>query len=459
MANSLSPALDSLPSFFRTGKTRTLEFRLDALSRLEKAVLANQKKISAALFADLHKPAHEALFSEIIFTLEELRITKKKLRSWMRPQKKGTPFALFPAKSRIYHEPLGTVLIIGPWNYPFQLCLAPLIGAIAAGNCAAVKPSELTPHTSRLIRELLQECFPPEYVRVVEGGIPETTALLEFPFDHFFFTGSTPVGKIVMQAAARNLTPVTLELGGKSPVIVSENADLDLAARRIVWGKFYNAGQTCVAPDYLYVQQSVAPVLAEKLKSEIRRQFGENQKESSGLARIVNAANFRRVSALIDPAKVLFGGQTDPAALYIQPTLLENISWSDSVMSEEIFGPLLPILTFQNLAEAFTSVNSKPKPLSAYLFSRSSREQREFVEQVTFGGGCVNDVLIHLTNPHLPFGGVGASGMGSYHGKNSFLVFSHAKGVMHRAGFLDLAARYAPYSAWKLKLLRWLFRV
>lgn len=448
-----------LKNYFETGHTRSWEFRWKSLDTLETLVTENIEAICAALYADLRKPKQEVMISEIAVVLEEIRLTKKKLKKWMRPQKVGAPLALWPSRNRIYFEPLGTVLIIGPWNYPFQLTIAPLIGAIAAGNCAVIKPSELTPTTSRLIAELFKKYFSPDYVQVVEGGVSETTRLLEQKFDHIFFTGSTPVGRIVMQAAAKNLTPVTLELGGKSPAIVCEDADLDLAARRIVWGKFYNAGQTCVAPDYLYVQSSISQLFTQKIKECIVQQFGTTPQAGEDLSCIVNSKNCQRLAQLIDRQKVIHGGQVDLESLFIAPTVLENVSWQDPVMQEEIFGPLLPILTFENMDEALSSVRKGPKPLAAYLFSRSSQMQKKFIDSLSFGGGCINDVLLHLSNPYLPFGGVGGSGMGHYHGKSSFQTFSHAKSIMYRYSFLDMSARYAPYSASKLKFLWRIFRL
>lgn len=451
--------LAALRAYHESGKTKSLEARLDALDQLERMVRENTEQICQALFEDLHKPQQEALISEIAVTLEEIVVAKKNLKKWMRPKTRKAPLALWPSKNRVFSEPLGVILIIGPWNYPFQLTLVPLVGAVAAGNCAIVKPSELTPQTSRLIKNLVERYFSSDFLRVISGGIPETTALLGLKFDHIFFTGSTPVGKIVMQAAAKNLVPVTLELGGKSPVIVCEDADLDLAARRIVWGKFYNAGQTCVAPDYLYVHDHVAERLTEKIKSRILSQFGDRPSESRDFARIVNSRNTERLAKLINPDKVVLGGTVDIQSNYVEPTLMRDVSWDDKVMGEEIFGPILPILTYRDLDHLFAIIRSKPKPLAAYFFSRSREQQKAFIEQLSFGGGCLNDVVLHLSNPFLPFGGVGDSGMGRYHGEDSFKTFSHSKGVMVRYGAFDLSARYAPYSEKKLSLLRRLFRV
>ena len=390
-------------------------------------------------------------------TLEEITLAQKNIKKWLTPTIFKTPLTLMPARSQIHYEPLGATLIIAPWNYPFQLLMSPLIGSIAAGNCAVVKPSELAAHTSQLIHDLLSQSFAQDYIKVVTGGVTETTALLQLPFDHIFFTGSTTVGKIVMQAAAQNLVPVTLELGGKSPTIVCEDADLDLAARRIVWGKFYNAGQTCVAPDYLYVHESVAAALIDKIQTEIKKQFGDDPQKSEDLACIINVKNVQRLSQLLDASKVIYGGEIDVDALYVAPTLLTGVTWHDPIMREEIFGPILPILTYSQLDQAFEAIRSQPKPLSAYLFSQSRATQKKFTEELSFGGGCINDVVIHVGNPYLPFGGVGASGMGAYHGEHSFKTFSHAKSVMTRYSVLDLSARYAPYTAKKLNFLKRLF--
>jgi aldehyde dehydrogenase (NAD+) len=377
----------------------------------------------------------------------------------MRPRTVKTPLTLWPSNSKIHFDPLGVVLIIGPWNYPFQLLLAPLIGAIAAGNCAVLKPSELTPNTSQLLAKIIGSAFQPEFIAVVEGGVEETTGLLEQEFDHIFFTGSTTVGRIVMQSSAKNLVPVTLELGGKSPCIVTADADLALAARRIVWGKFYNAGQTCVAPDYILIEKSVLLPMLEKIREQILVQFGSNQSLSTSFARIVNARNHARLLSLLDKDKVFYGGESDASLLYIQPTVLKDVEWGDPIMQEEIFGPIMPVFSFENIDDIFEKINSLPRPLSAYLFSSSTQTKKKFISDLSFGGGCVNDVVVHVSNPYLPFGGVGASGMGHYHGEYSFKTFSHAKSVMERYSFLDFSARYAPYNEGKLNFLRRVFRI
>lgn len=446
-------------TFFGTGATLPYEFRMQQLELLERLFTENTDALCTALYQDLRKPKQESLIAEIALVLEEVRIARKKLKGWIKPRKQGTPLALWPARSRTYFEPMGCVLIVGPWNYPVQLAFAPLVGALAAGCCAILKPSELAPHCSALFSQLVAKYFKPEVLTVFEGAIPETTALLEINFDYIFFTGSTPVGRVVMQAAAKNLTPVTLELGGKSPAIVAEDADLDLAARRIVWGKFYNAGQTCVAPDYLYVHEQVREAFLAKLHVAIDEQFGTDPQKSESYARIINSRNLQRLIALIDPEKIHQGGKSDEKDLYLQPTLLTGVAWSDPVMKEEIFGPVLPVFGYSNLAEVFGTINSHPKPLAAYFFSHSTDKQDQFIQSIAFGGGCINDVLLHLGNPNLPFGGVGGSGMGSYHGEKSFLTFSHAKSVMLRGGFLDVSARYAPYTEAKTKFMRRIFKV
>jgi aldehyde dehydrogenase (NAD+) len=450
--------LTSMRTYFLSGATLELSTRLKHLERLERLVKQNADSVSEALYQDLRKPKTESLVSEVAFLLEEIRHTRKHLKTWVKPQKKSTPVVLLPAQSQIHFTPRGAVLIIGPWNYPFQLTLAPLVGALAAGNCAVIKPSELTPHTSQLITQLITENFPQELIQVQEGGVPETTSLLQERFDHIFFTGSTPVGKIIMSSASQHLTPVTLELGGKSPAIVCENADLDLAARRIVWGKFYNAGQTCVAPDYVCAHQSIASALVQKIKSQIAAQFGSDPHKSPDLGRILNPRNFQRLAQMIEAKNVALGGQTDEDDLYIAPTLIHPCSWEDQIMEEEIFGPLLPLLEFSDFHSLIHQINQGDHPLAAYLFSSDKSQQDYFTQRLQFGGGCINDTLVHLSHPELPFGGLGASGMGQYHGHSSFLTFSHQKSVMKRYGFADFSARYAPYDEKKLQFLRRVLR-
>ena len=366
--------------------------------------------------------------------------------------------AQFPAKSLTVSEPYGVVLIMSPWNYPFLLTVEPLIGAIAAGNCCVVKPSAYSPATSAVVRDILAECFPPEFVAVVEGGRAENQALLDQKFDYIFFTGGVEVGKEVMTRAARHLTPVTLELGGKSPCIVDSTARLDLAAKRLVFGKLLNCGQTCVAPDYLLIDRRVKTPFLAYVQRWITVMYGENPLDNDGYVRMVNRKHFDRVMELIDPAKVVFGGRGDPETLKIQPTVLDNVSPEDPVMQEEIFGPVLPVLTFDQIGEALDFVNARPRPLALYLFSQEKSTQERFLRRTSFGGGCINDTVIHLATSRMGFGGVGASGMGSYHGRDSFETFSHRKSVVKKSTLLDLPVRYAPYSPGKDRLLRLFLR-
>lgn len=422
------------------------------LDRLEKAVLSNTDAVCVALKADLGKHPVEAMTSEVAMVLEEIRYHKKHLKNWMKPKRVGLRLSTFPSKNRLIFEPRGQVLIIGPWNYPFQLVMLPLVGALSAGNTVVVKPSEMAPKTEKLVQKILAETFPPDQVTVVLGGKEETTKLLKQKFDFIFFTGSTAVGKVVMLAAAQNLTPVTLELGGKSPAVVTANSDLELAAKRIVWGKFYNAGQTCIAPDYILVQKSVSAELISKIKKQIQLQYGDDPKASESYGRIINQKNVDRLQSLLQGAQVAHGGQSQ--GLYFAPTLAFPVKWTDPVMQEEIFGPILPILEFENLDQALHQIKGQEKPLAAYLFSKDKTEQDRFMNELSFGGACINDTLMHLSHPELPFGGVGASGIGSYHGFTSFQTFSHQKSIMIRGSFLDLAIRYPPYTEKTLQFFK-----
>ena len=439
-------AIANQRTFFATGKTKDYNFRVAQLNKLSQLIKDHEQLILDAVYADLRKPALEAFGSEILITLSEIKFALKHLKTWMKPKKVGTPINLFPSSSYIYTEPLGVVLIVAPWNYPFALTIQPLIGAIAAGNCAILKPSEHTPHTSSAIAKIINDNFDPNFIIAIEGGIETSQALLAEKFDHIFFTGGTAIGKIVMEAAAKYLTPVTLELGGKSPCIVDETCDLEVTAKRIVWGKFYNAGQTCVAPDYLLVQKNIKPLLIEKLVTHVKAFFGENPQKSPDLARVVNDRQFDRLVGLLDEGKVLIGGNSDKSDRFIAPTLIEAVSPNSKIMAEEIFGPILPILEYDQLSEAIAFVNAHPKPLALYFFSRNKQNQERILQSVSFGGGCFNDTIMHLGNPELPFGGVGHSGMGSYHGKASFDIFSHRKSVLKNSFRFDLKWRYPPYT-------------
>ncbi|MBA9076593.1 aldehyde dehydrogenase [Rufibacter quisquiliarum] len=455
----LSTLLNRQKAFFHAGHTRTYAFRSQMLQRLQQAIIEEEQAITSALAEDFGKPAFETYATEMAILLAEIRFTRKHLKNWMAPRRVPSSFLNYPSKDFIYPEPYGVALIIGAWNYPFQLTLAPVIGAIAAGCCAILKPSELTPATSAVTAKLLRTYFPDDYLTVVEGGADTSQQLLHLPFDKIFFTGSVPVGKVVAQAAAQQLIPVTLELGGKSPCLVDETADLKVTARRIAWGKFINAGQTCVAPDYLLVHKSIEQPLLEELKTALTHFYGTSPKQSPDYARIVNDRHFQRLSQLLLGGTVFAGGETDADERYIAPTLLTNVSWQDAVMQEEIFGPLLPVLTYNTLSEAVQQVNAQPKPLALYFFSRDKKAQEQVLAQTSSGGACINETVSHLANPHLPFGGVGPSGQGNYHGKYSFDAFSHQKSVLKKPFWPDLPLRYPPYLkklGWMKKVFKWI---
>ncbi len=389
---------------------------------------------------------------------DEIRFARRRLRRWARPRRAHTPLIHWPAASVVRPEPYGISLIISPWNYPFQLAAAPLVAAVAAGNCVILKPSELSPNTSGAIARTLGRWLDPAHVAVVEGDVEVSKSLLARRFDKIFFTGSTRVGKMVMAAAARHLTPLTLELGGKSPCVVADDADLPTAARRIAWGKFINAGQTCVAPDYLLVHERVKEDLLNRIEASIAAFFGKDPQKSPDYPRIINREHFDRLSGLLGAGRIRCGGRTDADDRYIAPTVIDRISWGDPIMEEEIFGPLLPVLSFSDIDEAVASVKNCPDPLALYFFGKREKEREKVVNGISFGGGCINDTLLHLANPHLPFGGVGQSGMGVYHGRAGFDAFSHSKSMMKRTSFPELPVRFPPYSRWKTWLARMLFR-
>jgi len=443
--------------FFNSGRTKNLDFRLENLSRLKKAIIQNEATILKALKNDLYKSAYEGYLTEIGLALEEIRFVSRRLRSWVKPRKVRTPYVLWFGSSTIYSEPYGISLIISPWNYPIQLTILPLIGSIAAGNCTIIKPSEYAPHTSAIISEIIERHFDSHYVAVIEGDSQISKDLLNERFDYIFFTGSVAVGKNVMSAAAKFLTPVTLELGGKSPCIVDQDVNVDMAARRITSGKFINSGQTCTAPDYLLVHPSNTQKLLDKIKEYLHKFYGEDPQKSPDYVRIINKRQFDRLAALLDKDDIVVGGQTDPEDLYIAPTLLQNVSWNDPVMQDEIFGPILPVLEFEDLSEVIATINSRPRPLALYFFSNQRDNYQRIVEEVSFGGGCINDTLSHLVNPHLPFGGTGSSGMGGYHGKASFDTFSHQKSIFKKWFNFDLPLRFPPYKN-KLSILKNILR-
>lgn len=437
--------------FFQSGVTRQVAFRLAALAILQKAIKRWEAEIIQALKKDLGKSEFESYETEIGLIYEEIRFARRHLRGWTRIKRVKTPLVQFPSRSYIRKEPLGNVLIIAPWNYPFQLTVSPLIGAIAAGNTAVVKPSELSPATAEVIEKMIAETFEPHYIHVVLGGIRTTQSLLEQKFDHIFFTGSTRVGALIAQKAAQTLTPVTLELGGKSPCIVDETADIPLAARRIAWGKFLNAGQTCVAPDYIICQEKVQKTLTDALKKVIDEFWPGDATENEDYPKIINTQHFERLVRLMESGNILIGGKADESKRKISPTVLVDVSKDSSVMQEEIFGPILPVLTYRKLDEIPQIINNAP--LSFYLFSTSKENEEYLLNNIPFGGGCVNDTIVHLSTPYLPFGGVGQSGTGSYHGKKSFDCFSHEKSILKKGNWLDIRLRYPPYAR-KLKMLK-----
>jgi aldehyde dehydrogenase (NAD+) len=438
-------------TFFSTGQTRSLEFRLAQFKRLREAILKYQAEIVEAAVQDLGRPEFEGYIE--VGVVGELDYIIKRLPKWIKPRKAQLSLSQLPGSAWVQPEPLGNVLIMGPWNYPFQLIISPLMGAIAAGNCAILKPSELAPTTSRVLAKLVQETFDPAYVALVEGGVETAQALLAEPFDHILFTGGGRVGKLVMQAAAEHLTPVTLELGGKSPCIVDGDTNLEVTAKRIVWGKFLNAGQTCIAPDYLLVHEAIKPALVDALTRTIQTSYGENPAKSPDFSRIVNESQFDRLVELLKAGHIIIGGDHDRTNRYISPTLIDGITWDDPIMQDEIFGPILPILTYRHLDEAIRVINSRPKPLALYLFSNNQQHQKAILEQTTSGSVGLNEVLLQVSIWDLPFGGVGGSGIGAYHGKYSFETFSNLKSVLKKPFWIDLDWRYAPYEG-KLKLFK-----
>jgi len=437
--------------FFATGKTKDVEWRIEQLRRLKQAIVDEQEAIINAVKADLGRPDFEAYFE--LAAISEINYALKHLKSWVKPKKVRAGIEQFPASAKIYPEPLGVVLIISPWNYPFQLMISPLTGAIAAGNCAVLKPSELAAHTSRAIADIIQKTFDPAYIAVVEGGVETSQQLLEEKFDRIFFTGGTAIGKIVMQAAAKHLTPVTLELGGKSPCIVDYDVDLNYAAKRITWGKYLNAGQTCIAPDYLLVHSRIKSELLIEIKKCVKEFYGDDPSKSPDYSRIISRRHLERLEPLLKDGEIAIGGQTKPEEKYIAPTVIDRISWESPVMQEEIFGPILPVLEYTDLKEAIAQINARPKPLALYVFSKDKQKQEQVLQETSSGGVCINDTVMQVGVSTLPFGGVGDSGIGSYHGKASFDTFSHYKSVLKKGFRLDPNWRYPPYKD-KLSLLK-----
>lgn len=432
-------------SYFNTGATLDVQFRIEQLKKLRKLIVDNEKQIIEALYKDLRKPELEAYATEVGLCLSELDHTLKYLKSWARPKRVSTPLFHQLATSWRIPEPYGVTYIIAPWNYPFQLLIAPLIGAMAAGNTAVLKPSELSVHTSELIVKMINDHFDEGYLKVVVGGVEESKALLEQRFDYIFFTGGTEIGRYVYMSAAKFLTPVTLELGGKSPCIVDENIQLTHTSRRILWGKFSNAGQTCVAPDYLLVHKNVKDKLVNQMKQHLKDFYGDDPQKSPDYARIISSRHFDRISRLIHPDKVSYGGKTDKDDLFIAPTFLEGVTLDDPIMQEEIFGPLLPIVEYESLDEAIQFIKKFEKPLALYIFSENGRVQDRVLNELPFGGGCVNETVMHVGQARMPFGGVGESGIGAYHGEFSFETFSHYKSVLKKSTLTDMPIKYPPY--------------
>ena len=442
--------------FFNSHTTKDISFRIKQLTSLEDVLNDNIEHLDRAVFNDFKKSSFENYMTEIGIILYDIKQAKKKLTRWSSKQRVKTNLGNFPAKSYIIPEPLGVTLIISSWNYPYQLSLAPMVAAIAAGNTIILKPSEISSQTSGVMASILNEAFNPNFLKVIQGGVQETTELLKQKFDKIFFTGSTTVGKIIYKAAAEHLTPVTLELGGKSPVIITKDANIKMAAKRIVWGKFLNAGQTCIAPDYLYVDAQISETLLKALTKEIEK--ARYSFENDNYVQIINERNFNRLAVLLDPSKIYCGGHTDKAQRYIAPTLLHDISFDDKIMQEEIFGPILPVLTFTDLNEAVKNVQLLPKPLSCYVFTSSDQVKNKIIKEISFGGGAINDTIMHISNPNLPFGGVGSSGFGSYHGQAGFNCFSNFKSILDKPTWYESSLKYAPYTQRKLAIIKKLLK-
>jgi aldehyde dehydrogenase (NAD+) len=458
---SIEPAdypemMEALRATFAQGLTRSLAWRRAQLDALERLLRENEPAIGQALAEDLAKPAQEVLLGELSLLYSEIRHARRRLRRWSKARRVRTPAVGQPGRSWVQPEPLGVVLIMGAWNYPVQLVLSPLIPALAAGNAVVVKPSEIAAHTAELMGELIPRYLDQNAVRVVQGAVEETTELLKQRFDHILYTGGAAVGKIVMRAAAEHLTPVTLELGGKSPAVIDAGADLDSAARRIMWGKCLNAGQTCIAPDYVLVTADQREHLLDAMRAELHKMYGDEPMASADYCKIINTRHFERLRGYLAAGEVAIGGKVDEQAERIEPTVLVDVRPDDEVMQEEIFGPILPVLEVPDLDAALDFIRERDKPLAAYLFTRNKAHEQRFVDQISSGNLCINDTLMFMSVPDLPFGGVGMSGMGQYHGKAGFDRFSHLKAVMKRARFPEVSVRFPPYSDFKMKLLRWL---
>ena len=439
--------------FFASQQTKDISFRKNALRKLQSELFKREADIVQALYNDFKKSEYEAIMTETSIVYSELKMAIKNIEKWNKPKKVLPSILNFPSSAKIYSEPYGTVLIIAPWNYPFQLAISPLIGAIAAGNTIVLKPSELTPHTSTIVREIIEAVFDERHVAVIEGGVPVAQELLTLRWDYIFFTGSVNVGRIVAKAAAEFITPVTLELGGKSPCVVDDSASIKLAAKRIAWGKFINGGQTCIAPDYILIHKSQKDSFVEAIKEVITLAYGDDPEQSSDFPRIVNTRNFERLAIMLENENILIGGKTNKDDCYIAPTLIDEPSLDSEVMKGEIFGPILPIISYETEEDIATIIGKYDKPLAFYIFSNKSEFAKKLIQQYSFGGGTINDTTVHFANHRLPFGGVGESGIGGYHGKQTFDTFSHKKGIVSRGTWLDVPTRYAPYKG-KLNQLK-----
>lgn len=451
--NSIEVIVKNQKKFYDSGATRSIKFRKECLLALRKGIKEKESEILDALKKDLNKSEFEAYATEIGIVLEEINFMLKNMGRQLRSKRVRTPITQFPSSSKIYQEPYGRVLIMAPWNYPFQLAMAPLVGAIACGNCAVIKPSNYSPATSAVINKIIAQVFSPSFVTTIEGGRVVNQTLLDQKFDLIFFTGSPEVGRIVMEKAARHLTPVVLELGGKSPCIVDETADIKLAGKRIVWGKCLNSGQTCVAPDYLLVHKSVKEKLINEIKKNVEKFYGDYPEENPNFPKIISKRHFKRLNDLIQSGKVIYGGRSNEQSNQIALTLMDHVTWEDPVMQEELFGPILPILEFENPEEFLPIINDRAKPLALYLFTKSKKMEQKMIQGVSYGGGCINDTVVHMATSYMGFGGVGESGMGSYHGVASIQTFSHSKSVMKKSNLIDIPLRYPPYQN-KLSLLK-----
>ena len=452
-ASEIQSLIKNQKNFFLSQETKNIDFRIRNLKKLLKTVQAFENHICKALYLDLHKPEFEA-YTEAGLVIQELKLHIRKLKKWAKPKRVRTPLVHFISKSYFFPEPYGNVLIFSPWNYPFQLLMIPLIGAMSAGNCALLKASRRAPHTADVINEIISSSFDPGYITLLKGSNEVNRVLLESRLDYIFFTGSVDVGKKIMEAASKNLTPVSLELGGKNPCIICKDADIDMAAKRITWSKFYNAGQTCVAPDYLLVQKDIKEKLLNKIKLFITEFYGKEPSESPDFTRIINAANVERLEGLMKSGNIICGGDTNISENYVAPTLIDNVKPGDLIMQEEIFGPVLPVIEYDNIDEIFPLINNNPKPLSLYIFSRSMKLQKYILSRTSSGNGAINDAVIQFSNPYLPYGGVGESGMGRYHGKSTFDTFSNFRAIMKKSNFPDIPLRYPPYTKRKTKIVK-----